>query len=205
MDTSPLVHLSSQELRQQFDPSGRLEQFLDLLEDENQRINLVSRETSRDRLLALAVESLVPLALMDGKSFSRYLDIGSGGGFPAIPLILSGRLSMARRPVLVERVGKKSAALRRIALALGLKVDSVSDDLTQAKLSSKFDLITLRYVKLTRKLLKDAAKLLGTAGCLVYYSQPEFEPDASLVRTRVVPYLIDNQEPERRISIFQRI
>ena len=207
MDICPQVHLSSQELREQFDPSGKLEQYLTLLEDENQRVNLVSRETSRVHLLSLAVESLVPLALLEETSFARYLDIGSGGGFPAIPLILSGRLTMARRPVLVERIGKKAAALGRITRGLGLKIDVVTADLPQARLSEKFDLITLRYVKLTTSLLKDAVKLLNPSGLLIYYSQPEFEPDRSLVHMKVIPYLLDNQEPVRRIrriSIFHR-
>jgi 16S rRNA G527 N7-methylase RsmG len=203
MDIRPQVHLSSAELREQFDRSGRLEEFCLLLADENKRVNLVSRETSPAQMLALAIESLVPLAFLEGSKITSYLDIGSGGGFPAFPLILSGKLTLKRPSVLVERTGKKAAALQRIASGLGQSIDPVPNDLASAKITAKFDLVTIRYVKLTSKLLTDAVKLLSPSGCLAYYSQPEFDPKPFLVRAEVIPYIIDNQEPERRLTLLR--
>ncbi len=51
-----------------------------------------------------------------------HVDIGSGGGFPAIPLAIATGVRMT----LVESVGKKAAFLREIASELGLAFDVVA-------------------------------------------------------------------------------
>ncbi len=152
-------------------PSDSLDRYYELLMAENQCVNLVSRETSRSDFDRLVCESLYPLELLSGV-YCRYLDIGSGGGLPALPVILSG--AGREESVLMERTAKKAAALRRIACGLDLAPRVEARNYEEVKFDRLFDLITLRYVRLTPVLLKRVMNDLSPHGVFVYYSSPDF-------------------------------
>jgi 16S rRNA (guanine527-N7)-methyltransferase len=139
----------------------------------NEKVNLVSRETSRPDFDRLCAESLFLLDLLPAGNLDSYLDIGSGGGIPAIPLLLSGRIT--GKAVLVERTQKKAAALQKLGTSLGLAVEVITQNFEEVSLSRSFDLITLRYVKLTPSLLKEIMSSINGSGRFAYYSSPDFE------------------------------
>lgn len=151
--------------------------FFSALMAENQQINLVSRETSRpdfDRLLA---ESLLPLEIIqkDRNFFQpgNYLDIGSGGGIPGLPILMS--LGEVGEALFLERRGKKAEALGRIISALGLKAEVKDQNYDEYQPKEAFDLISMRYVRLTPKLLHRIAGHLKPNGVFIYYSAPDFK------------------------------
>lgn len=207
MSAEPAVlGFKTEELIQRHDPRGRLANYLMFLGAENQKVNLVSRETGRRGMMRLIAESLLPLEIIDGSAVSSYLDIGSGGGLPAIPLVLSGRLAVVpdRRPVLCERRQKKAAALRRICINLGLRVDIVAESIEQASITETFDLITLRAVKLTPQFMVAVEPLLSEEGVLIYWDRVDFELGHDSIQSRQLAYQLDNQDPERIITTFSR-
>ena len=153
----------------EYDPDGRLERFFEILMVENSKVNLVSRETSPADLRRLAAESLLPLELMETPA-RAYLDIGSGGGFPAIPIVLSGR--SGSKTVLVERTLKKAAALDRIRSSLALTAQVLPRTFEEVKFDDLFDLVTLRWVKLDPALLRRIGQVLAPGGSLIHYSSP---------------------------------
>jgi 16S rRNA (guanine527-N7)-methyltransferase len=190
---NPVSLLSSE------DPSHHIDRYLDLLLSENQRVNLVSRETSRDQLSRLAAEALLP-AVQLGLRADSYLDIGSGGGFPAIPLILTGRASGSA--LLVERTQKKAAALGRIATGLGLKVEILDRTFEELQLTRRFDLVTLSYVKLSERLLDQVLGVLTPQGQFIYYSTPSFSPaNCAFVR---YPFTIEGDTALKSFTVFRR-
>ncbi|MEW5995197.1 MAG: RsmG family class I SAM-dependent methyltransferase [Candidatus Zixiibacteriota bacterium] len=165
-----ILRYDADDILRAFDPSNRLDQYFRLLAQENRRLNLVSRETMADQfsvLRRLAVESLVPLSVINRESFESYLDIGSGGGIPAIPLILTGKIKHA---TLVERTQKKAAALRRMLIALDLRAEIIPNSFEQITWDKGFDLVTLRLVKLTQKMLNRILPLLNPGGYFVHYA-----------------------------------
>ncbi len=175
-------HLSSLEFTPQtilakYDPESKIKQYLTLLKAENQKINLVSRETSDADLERLAAESLLPFEAIGHCSFNSYLDIGSGGGFPAFPILMSSKIGKA---TLIERTKKKAIALGRMAGNLGLKIKVLDSNFEECQISEKFDLITLRLVRPTKPLLKKISQLLKTGGTLVYYSDFKDIPEIGL-------------------------
>jgi len=98
----------------------RLLQYTALLRDWNSRVSLVSQgdlQALEQIHLpdALSLASFVRHATQAGGS---YLDIGSGGGFPAIPLSL---LLPDLEVVLLERSERKLGFLRKVRGALGLR------------------------------------------------------------------------------------
>lgn len=196
------IYYNPQEIIAKFDPDNLLPNYFNLLIKENKKINLVSRETIADGFIAegslnncgelpymeaknqyhalfqLAAESLLPLTTTNIGGNITYLDIGSGGGFPSIPIILTQNISNAS---LVERTQKKAGALRRMLLALKKRVDihPVSFENFNADEKS-FDLITLRLVKLTKPMLSEILSLLKSKGIFIYYSKTDIEIDTSL-------------------------
>lgn len=162
--------------------------------EENSQLNLVSRETSYDDIKRLVAEALHPLGRIQNP-VTRYLDIGSGGGLPAIPILLSLRLTDA---TLVERTQKKAAALGRLLKSLGIKAHCICRTFEECEFTGKFDLVTLRYVKLNPKLLLRIRRTLDLSGVMVYYSAPEFTDK----RIKTYKFKLDNSPIVKHYSLI---
>ena len=83
------IQLNIENLLEKYDQENKLELYFSVLKEENKKLNLVSRETIESKLLQLAAESLLPFEYIKQKSFDNYIDIGSGGGMPSFPIILT--------------------------------------------------------------------------------------------------------------------
>lgn len=186
--------------------AAEFELYFRLILAENTKINLVSRETNHADLERLTAESLIPLEVGGFVSVTSYLDIGSGAGFPAVPILLarSSREQGPVRAVLVERTAKKVAALRRIVHALGVRAEIISKTLEECSFEAEFDLVTLRYVKLTPALLKYALSALGRQGLFVYYSQPDFDPRSATCHAETVRFTLDKAAPVKSFTVFRK-
>lgn len=96
----------------------RLEEYIDHLLEWNQKINLVSRTVSRETVREHVVHSLIPipLGLMDG--VNEWIDSGTGGGLPGIPL----SIVKDKTPFyLNDNVKKKMMAVSNIVRSMGLE------------------------------------------------------------------------------------
>lgn len=139
------------------DRADQLENFLSLLMKWNRRINLTAdgdRETLIHRHL---MDSLAPLALA-GVISGTLLDVGSGGGFPGIPLAIC-------RPdvefILAERVARKCAFLRAVKRELKLSRLTVMEaDIRRLVPRPDWMTAVTRAVRVDRELI-DQLKLLG--------------------------------------------
>ena len=194
------IQVDPTDILKRFDPENRIETYVDLLLEENRKINLVSRETSRDDLRRLTVESLVPLTLLE-LPVGRYLDIGSGGGLPSIPILLAGAVS--GESLLVERTQKKAAVLRRILLELGLFAEVTPSNYEETRSRGKFDLATIRLVKPTKPLLRKIHSELNEDGVVVYYSSG-ITPDR-IFDSETVTFSFPQSTQDKRLTILRRI
>ncbi len=127
--------------------------------------------TDEDGFWKLVGESLLPLGEID--TFSTYLDVGSGGGFPALPLLICGRFSSA---VLLEPSERRAYALQRMIKALGLaetaKVRSQDLEMfVNIQDVGEMGLITVKGIKVRKKLVKLLIKILATGGRIIYYRE----------------------------------
>lgn len=120
-----------------------LESFAALLRKWNAVQNLVSRETEAALWTRHIVDSLQILPLLRATD-ARFLDLGSGGGLPAIPLAIALKGGPSRFQ-LVEPIGKKVAFLRQAIRELGLaaEVHSGRSDSFDSR-ETHFDVITSR-------------------------------------------------------------
>lgn len=97
---------------------GRLQTYLDLVHNWNPVAGLVSRGDAESQLAEHILDSLSLANTVAEASCRHHLDIGSGGGFPAIPLaILLPEVAF----LLVERGMRKCGFLTKAIAELGLE------------------------------------------------------------------------------------
>lgn len=102
---------------------GRINHFLDLLVDYSRHTNLISCADLENRLPEHVLDSLSLVPLIESRielperGLVGLIDIGSGGGFPAIILLL---VLDKVRATLVDSVGKKCQFLQEAISSLGL-------------------------------------------------------------------------------------
>ncbi len=142
--------------------SARLVLYVDLLLEWNRRINLVSRRDSTNIWDGHILHSLSPLLMLDVPAGAGFLDLGSGGGLPGVPMaIVRGDL----RITLLDSIQKKVRALEDIVGRLGLaKVEVVcgrAEELGKAKRYARvFDAVIARAVAPLANLLRWSRPLL---------------------------------------------
>ena len=131
-------HFELNELqRDQFEALGRL------YRDWNSKINLISRKDLDDFYVRHVLHSLA-IAKIEGAlpSGSQVLDVGTGGGFPGIPLAI---LFPEVQFTLCDSIGKKIRVIEAVAKNLGLK--NVETAWARAEdLEGPWDLIVSRAV-----------------------------------------------------------
>jgi 16S rRNA G527 N7-methylase RsmG len=203
---SRIIRLETGALLDSLDLHDAIGCYLDLLGDENAKVNLVSRETSRADLVTLAAQSLIPTSIEMTqvllKKASRLLDIGSGGGYPAVPLLLAHpNLS----GTLLERRQKKARALARIVRSLNLNAEVIAEDFDHHDFDVTFDLISLRFVTLTPRTLSRARSVIAPEGAILYYGITEPGLDLAGWRAHRWCYALDDATEPQHLTVLHRL
>jgi len=120
----------------------QFEQLPELYEFWNNQINVISRKDidqlfERHVLHSLGIAKVMPF--LPGESV---LDVGTGGGFPGIPLAI---MFPDTRFYLVDSIGKKIKVVQEVAAALGLK-NVRAAHLRAEQVDEKFDFVVSRAV-----------------------------------------------------------
>lgn len=143
------------------------DRYLDELEKWNRRINLTGSR-SRDELITRHIlDSLAGvLALRELGAGERVADLGSGAGFPGIPL----KIAMPSLDLtLIEPRQKRAAFLLHISGTLGLAGVTVMDRAADSREAARFDWILMRAVADPTAAGVLAAPLLRPQGRMVLW------------------------------------
>lgn len=163
------------------------QRFVALLLDANRRVNL-TRVTEPDAVARLhLLDALAALPLLDAWAPSAAVDLGSGGGLPAIPLALA-RPEM--RWTLVDSIGKKAALLREFVEELGMRNVTVLADRAEVlgqdpRHRERYRAVTARACAPLPVLVELALPLLETGGWLLAWKGPLGEGDDEVRRGRI--------------------
>lgn len=154
-----------------------LDAFAKLLIKWNAVQNLVSRETLGELWTRHIGDSLQLLPLLRATDTS-VLDIGSGGGFPAIPLAIASR-GVERRFTLLEPVGKKAAFLKTAARGLALPVTVHAVRAEQFDSRETFPVMTSRALAKTATLMAYLERYMRPGNRLVLPKGREYREEVS--------------------------
>jgi 16S rRNA (guanine527-N7)-methyltransferase len=150
---------------------ARLDRYLELLAQANQRMNVTRIESREAAEVQHVADALTLLPFLPAEPH-RLADLGSGGGVPGIPLAI---VRPDATVMLIESTQKKAAFLKTAAAELGLANVSVSswraEDVGHSNSRETFDIVTARAVGVmaflaewSLPLVKKGGKLLAMKG-----------------------------------------
>lgn len=192
-----------------------MQRYLDSILEANKVTNL-TRITDGEQARLLHIEdSLVGLPEVNKAPTGLYGDLGSGGGFPGVPLALA----TGRKTLLVDSVKKKMAIVQSALddLSLSEQISTSSERIEDLPLEykEKFAVLTARALSKLVSLIELASPLLKKGGRLVCYkaqlSSEELE-EALAVQDLVGMKMISQREiclsdgeTTRTIVVFEKI
>lgn len=120
----------------------KLNRLRQLYEEWNAQINVISRKDMDTFYERHVLHSIAIAKVIRFKSGTRILDIGTGGGFPGIPLAI---MFPECEFLLVDSIGKKIKVVKAIAEALELKNVRATQERAE-NINEQFDFIVSRAV-----------------------------------------------------------
>lgn len=192
------------------------EQYLKLVIEKNKMLNLTRISSWEEGMLLHVQDSLLGLSAISNAPEGKYIDMGTGGGYPGVPIAIE----TGREALLVDSVGKKVKAVQEMADSLGLtNVSTWSgrlEDLGKQQ-PGKFAVASARALSRLSVLMELATPLLMNKGRLVCYKALLDEEEinhALSLQKKLNMWLVDNQEYvlegadgqtyTRRIVVFEK-
>lgn len=172
----------------------------------NERLGLVSLKAPEDLVVKHLLDSLAPWSVLAGLGLGSLVDLGSGAGFPGIPLALA---FPQVQTVLVERMERRAGFLESTLTALG-RTDVEVLQRTFEEVKAQFDVVTFRAVTaLEPKVVKKMLRLLNPGGRIAAYKGRREVVDAELAAlgpwadgAEVVPLKVPFLDEERHLVIL---
>ncbi len=161
---------------------ARLDTYLACLDDWRGRVNLIGPAEWAHIWSRHIADSLALLPYIPANS--KILDIGSGGGFPALPLACALFDQAGFYITLVESTGKKAAFLRAAIAETGVKAKVLAcriESLT-AKDIGPVDIITARAVAPLPKLLAYAEPALARGAVGLFHKGRSWREEVEKAR-----------------------
>ena len=155
--------------------ASALTTYYELLARWNQKINLTALDNADEAIDRLLLEPVLAAKAIEGSRPRALLDIGSGGGSPAIPLALA--LGSDVSLMMVEVKARKSAFLREASRQLSMSHAVVENRryeelLARPELLEGFDLLSVRAVRVEPKVLMTLQAFLRPGGELLLFRGP---------------------------------
>jgi len=191
-----------------------LNKHLDLVIEANKITNITRISSVEEAQLLHIEDSLTGLPYMNNAPAGRYADMGSGAGYPGIPLAIETQ----RDTVLIESVNKKAVILSSFVSELGLSNIEVYpgrvEELALQKPRS-FSVITARALSKLGSLMELAAPLLQIGGHLICYKGSPEEEEIKHAKELCAQlgfsvitndtFMLSDNETTRTIIVFEKI
>jgi len=114
----------------------------ELYHDWNAKINVISRKDIEELYIKHVLHSLGIAKVMEFQPKATVLDVGTGGGFPGIPLAI---LFPETRFYLIDVIAKKIKVVNEVVIALGLE-NVKAEQIRAENVKGDFDFIVSRAV-----------------------------------------------------------
>ena len=155
------------------------DELIRLALDWNEKINITAITDPDEFLKKNVLDSLEIMGLMQIEKAEKIMDLGTGGGYPGLPLAMN---YLGKSFTLVDSVGKKLKVIDDISDKLGLKnvktVHGRVEDLGRDKaFRDSFDLVVSRAVAAMPTLVEYALPFVKPGGFFVAYKTETAEEE----------------------------
>lgn len=133
----------------------------DLYEDWNNKINVISRKDIESLYLKHVLHSLAIAAVIDFRPGTQIIDIGTGGGFPGVPLAI---FFPEVEFLLVDSIGKKLKVIDAVAAEIGLVNIETRHSRVEEIKNRQFDFAVSRAVAPVKDLWFWSERLIKKTG-----------------------------------------
>lgn len=150
----------------------KLNDYVDFLLWWNKKVNLVSRDVSRETVMQHVRHSLLVSTCNAFAGSDLVVDAGTGGGLPGIPLAI---IRPEKKFILNDVVSKKVMAVRQMNRKLSISnIDTSEGSIEELQVSGKFMLVSKHAFKIN-ELLRFVSHLSWT--CLVLFKSIHFKKE----------------------------
>lgn len=139
----------------------QFQQLEELYKEWNEKINVISRKDIDSLYEKHVLHSLSIAAVFQFQPGTSIIDLGTGGGFPGIPLAIFFPEVQFH---LTDSIGKKLKVVNEVASAIGLKNVTTQHTRTEEIQNRKFDFVVSRAVAPLRDLWRWSLPILKAKG-----------------------------------------
>ncbi len=139
----------------------QLQQLEGLYKEWNEKINVISRKDIDSLYEKHVLHSLSIAAVFQFQPGTSIIDLGTGGGFPGIPLAIFFPEVQFH---LTDSIGKKLKVVNEVATAIGLKNVTTQHTRTEEIQNRKFDFVVSRAVAPLKDLWRWSLPILKAKG-----------------------------------------
>ncbi|MCB2197528.1 MAG: 16S rRNA (guanine(527)-N(7))-methyltransferase RsmG [Bacteroidetes bacterium] len=172
----------------------QFEMLQTLYNEWNNKINVISRKDIDQLYERHILHSLAIAKVIQFTKNSHILDVGTGGGFPGIPLAI---FFPACNFHLIDSIGKKIKVVQEISNSLGLQNVS-SEQVRAEKIKDKYDFVVSRAVTAfpvfynwVREKIKSQSKNSLKNGIL-YLKGGDLDEELKKIKSRITSYNISD-------------
>ena len=195
---------------------GKFTAYAGLIRDWSKRFNLVSKNDLEKIWTRHFMDSLMPLSLHPDLAFDSAIDVGSGAGFPGVPVKI---VRPATLLAFADSTGKKCSFIQEVLSALGLANCEVANSRAEilgqdAGYRERFDVAFTRALAQPPAVLELAFPFVKVGGVAIFWAAgPKWEERKKIdrianglgcsFRSRK-PYRLAEGDREREIVIFEK-
>lgn len=160
----------------------------------NEKINLISRKDTENLFEHHILHSLAIAKVCKFKPQCEVMDIGTGGGFPGIPLAI---MFPETKFYLVDSIGKKIKVVQALVEALGLK-NVKAEQIRAENVNRQFDFIVSRAVTYLPDFMQwtkgkiSKIQYHDLANGVLYLKGGDLTEELSTIKNKIKIYDIDN-------------
>ncbi len=170
----------------------QFETYARLLVEWNEKMNLTAIIRPEEIAAKHFLDSLMIMKYQSLKAGDRLADVGTGAGFPGIPLLIA---CPELKITLIDSLNKRLIFLKHVLKTLGLQAELVHARGEEAgrkkEYRQKFDFTTARAVSHLRELSEYTLPLLKTGGKLISMKGPQ--PEQEIEEAKKAIYLLGGE------------
>ncbi len=157
----------------------QFEQYMIGILEWNEKVNLTAIKDREEFIKKHYIDSLLCYNMKEYQESSKIIDVGTGGGFPGIPLAI---INPNKEFILMDSLNKRLKIIEELAEKCEIKNIKVlhgrAEDIGQnKKFREKFDLVISRAVARTNILSELAIPLVKENGYFLAYKGPSIEEE----------------------------